>query len=217
MATSCLPSDASAPLVEEVFASEGAPLEGMEEDGEEVFASDSKPSNTFDAVLAELEVLMMDEGLNERIDAFTRKSCGEFSDDEENKLVYTTLFTQYTAMVESYIEERLGASVASFEMASFCTTLAERAKSDEGLLNQPALEALVSYSDFDAFKALMLSARAGMSVEAEGGLMCVSGDRLGLTGVGGDAAAAQEGGDVGTLAPQLDDALQISPAAKKPS
>ena len=56
---------------------------------------------------------MMDEDLNSRVEAFTRKHCDQFEDSEENKLVYTTLFNEYTALIEGYIEERLGASVPS--------------------------------------------------------------------------------------------------------
>ena len=65
----------------------------------------------------------------------------------------------YTSMVEAYIEQQLGASVASFDMQSFCATLSERVASDESLLDHPALEMLFAYSDFEAFKALMLSTR----------------------------------------------------------
>ena len=173
----------------ETFAADGAPL--LSEDGtceeEEILADDGRKgtADAFAAALAELEVLMMDEGLTARVDAFTREHCGEFEPGDENKLAYTTLFTQYTQMVEAYIEQQIGASVASFDMAAFCATLAERAKSDESLLDHPALEMLFAYSDFEAFKALMLATREGANVEAEGGLLCVSGDKLGLAGSSG--------------------------------
>ena len=98
-----------------------------EENVDEVFASAGESADTFDQVLSELETLMMDEELNAKMDAFTSEHCHEFDDGDENKLVYTSLFQQYTTLVETYIEERLGASVASFDMASFCTQLQERA------------------------------------------------------------------------------------------
>lgn len=208
--------------MEEVFASDGPPL-GDDEDlldggDEEVFASDSNAaaSDSFDDVLAELEVLMMDESLNDHLDEFQRANCGVFERDDENKLEYTTIFNQYTAMVEAFLEERLGASVASFDMGSFCAQLTERAQKDPELLDQPALESLFAYSDFDAFKEMMLSAKEGLSIEADSGLMLVAGEKLGLSGVGGgDAdggADVGEGGDedVGTLAPELDNALMIT-------
>ena len=153
--------DSSAAADGETFAADGAPL--LSEDAceeEEILADDgqSAKADPFQAVLGELEVLMMDEGLNAQVDAFTKEHCGQFEPGDENKLEYTTLFNQYTQMVEAYIEQQLGASVASFDMAGFCATLSERAKSDESLLDHPALEMLFAYSDFEAFKALMLLA-----------------------------------------------------------
>ena len=180
-------------------------------------------TDPFDAILIELEVLMMDEALNEQIDEFTRKHSSIFDAGDENKLEYTQLFTDYTAMVETFIENRLGASLASFDMASFCQTLQEKAKHDEGLLDHPALEMLSAYSDFGAFKELMLSARAGADAEAAGGLMCVSGDRLGLTGAGGSVSGAElaeqeaeDGtGSVGLMVPELDGLLSIAAIQSK--
>ena len=209
---------------DETFMADGAPLcseEGLED--EEVLAEDNKAVDEFEAILGELEVLMMDEALNERIDEFTRKHCDVFVVGDENKLEYTQLFSEYTSMIETFIENQLGASLASFDMASFCQTLQEKAKSDEGLLDHPALEMLSAYSDFNAFKELMLSARAGADAEALGGLMCVSGDKLGLSGVGGTmsgSALAEEEADDGTGeagfdAPDLDGLLSIAPVKGK--
>lgn len=202
---------------EETFKADGAPLMDEEEQEDEVFAEGGAGAqDPFDAILGELEVLMMDERLNEQIDDFTRKHCESFEAGDENKLEYTQLFNEYTSMVEAYIEKQLGASLASFDMASFCTTLQEKAKQDEELLDHPALEMLSAYSDFSAFKELMLSAKAGQSVEAAGGLMCVSGDKLGLTGIGGmgmgdGAMLAEEADDeTGDFAPDLDNALCIN-------
>jgi len=199
------------------FAADGPKLCSDEQADEEVLASaDSSSVDPFDAVLGELEVLMMDEDLNARIDDFTRRNCEVFSDTDENKLEYTALFNEYTSMVEKYIEERLGASVAEFDMVSFCNTLSERTKSDESLLDHPALEMLTAYSDFEAFKVLMVSARAGQAIEAEGGVLCVSGGKLELDCSGGAGVAMEEEGVAGDglLQPNLDDALCIS-AVKK--
>ena len=207
----------------ETFAVDGDAL--LSEDGEmvEEIISDSsgKAQDPFDMALSELEVLMMDEGLNARVDAFTKQHCGEFEPGDENKLVYTELFTKYTQLVEEYIEQQLGASVASFDMAGFCATLAERAKGDEDLLDHPALEMLFAYSDFDAFKQLMLATKEGSAVEAESGAMCVSGEMLGLSGVGAMTGEAlpkfddeeEEGEDLG--APDLGGLLSISGVKSK--
>ena len=182
----------------ETFASDGAPLL-EEEDGEEMIMDDggsASKADAFTVALGELEVLMMDEGLTSRVDAFTSEHCGIFEAGDENKLEYTTLFAEYTSMVEAYIEQQLGASVASFDMQSFCATLSERVASDESLLDHPALEMLFAYSDFEAFKALMLSTREGSAIEAAGGMLCVSGDKL-------DVIASPSGGS--QMLPGMDD------------
>jgi ADP-ribosylation factor 2-binding protein len=122
---------------------------------DEVIATDdgSSTKDAFSLILQELEVMLMDEAFNERVDAFAEEHCHEFEDSDENKLIYTALFNDYSAMVETFIEERLGASVQSFDMAGFCATLAERAKANDGDL-PPPLEMLHSMTDFDAFKEL---------------------------------------------------------------
>lgn len=213
----------------ETFAADGAPL--LSEDAvDEDIISDTGDSakDPFDVAMAELEVLMMDEGLNASVDAFTKEHCGEFEAGEENKLVYTELFNSYTQMVEEYIEKKIGASVASFDMAGFCVMLQQRAQADEALLDHPALEMLFAYSDYEAFKQLMLATKEGSAVEAESGAMCVSGEMLGLSGVGAGGGGGllapppgevlpgmEDDDDEGDAAPNLNDALTIS--AVKPS
>ena len=203
----------------ETFAADGPAL--MSEDAcddEEILADDQgQASDPFESALSELEVLMMDEGLNARVEAFTRAHCGEFEPGDENKLEYTARFAEYTSMVEQYIERQIGASVASFDMASFCATLAERARTDEALLDHPALEMLFAYSDFEAFKSLMLATREGANIEASGGLLCVSGDKLGTMDVAFPDAEADGDDDetTGEFADGLNDALCISAVKSK--
>ena len=186
-------------------AIDGPALVSNEDGDEEIFASDDSgaPKDQYTLILEELEVLMMDEGLNARVDDFTTKHCHEFDDSDENKLCYTSLFAEYTALIEAYIEERLGASVKEFDMAGFCATLAERAKGCDEL--PPSLEMLHSMADFDAFKQLMLSTKLGLEAEAAGGELCVSGGALSM-----DAAGA------GLGLPGLDDDADDADAVEMP-
>jgi len=180
-------------------------ISGENEAPEEVFASDSgSAADPFMLILQELEVMLMDEEFNSRVDAFAEEHCDDFEPGEENKLVYTTRFNEYSAMVEAFIEERLGASIQSFDMAGFCDTLAKRAKESDGGLPGP-LEMLHSMTDFDAFKELMLSAKEGKAVEAAGGSLDVCGEKLDLAASGN----ALEDAD-GEVRPELDGALSIS-------
>lgn len=112
-------------------------------------------------ILAELENMMMEEDFNAKVDTFTMQHCGQFDEGEENKLVYTSLFSEYTKMLEAYIEERLGATLKGFDMQAFCATLSARSDKEELPL---ALEMLSAYGDFEAFKAMMVSCKLGASL-----------------------------------------------------
>jgi len=214
MAGSAALDEASVDMADETFAADGKPLASEEgNDEEEIIdqGGSKSASDPFELALAELEVLMMDESLNDSVDAFTKEHCKIFEHGDENKLEYTTLFTKYTTMIEENIEQKLGASLSAFDMASFCTTLQERVKADESLMDHPALEMLFAYTDFDAFKTLMLSTKDGASVEADGGALFVGGEQLGLAGAGSAGLPGFEDGyDVGVGGETLATDLSIS-------
>ena len=67
-----------------------------------------------------------------QVDRFTEENCDQFDDSEENKLVYTSLFSEYTKLIEAHIEEHLGAALKSFDMQSFSKSLAERSDAKVG-------------------------------------------------------------------------------------
>lgn len=129
--------------------------------GEEIVASSGEQGDQTSQILAELENMMMDEVFNAEVDSFTQAHCEQFDEGEENKLVYTTLFTQYTKMVEEYIERHLGAALQGFDMQAFCATLSARSDNEELPL---ALEMLSAFGDFEAFKAMMVSCKRGASL-----------------------------------------------------
>jgi len=143
----------------------GQDEEGDDDDlliGDEVIAaSDASGSDEFSLILAELETMMMDEAFNSKVDEFTETHCDQFDEGEENKLEYTSLFSEYTKLVEAHIEEHLGAALKSFDMQAFCASLTERSDAKELPL---ALEMLSAYGDFEAFKAMMLSCKVGRSL-----------------------------------------------------
>lgn len=53
-------------------------------------------------------------------------SAPPLQDNDENKLIYTDLFSKYTEMVEAVIEARLKAAVPGFDMMDFMQMLDER-------------------------------------------------------------------------------------------
>mmetsp|Transcript_46694 Transcript_46694/g.101458 ORF Transcript_46694/g.101458 Transcript_46694/m.101458 type:complete len:197 (+) Transcript_46694:127-717(+) len=143
-------------------------------EAEEVYASSDAAggnANSFEAIMFELEQVMMDESFNAKISAFMTEHCNEFEDTEENKLAYTKLFEEYVGILETYIETRLGAAVPNFDMQAFCAELLKR--KDELTLD---LDTLGAFGDFEAFKAMMLACKAGKACETQGGgPLCVVG------------------------------------------
>lgn len=56
-------------------------------------------------------------------DEFLDKNYELFTEDEENRIGYTDIFNEYTAIIERFILERLKASVCDEEMDRFMTEL----------------------------------------------------------------------------------------------
>eukprot|EP00966_Prymnesium_polylepis_P290486 6710032-Prymnesium_polylepis.1 len=136
--------------------------DGDEDSGEEVtLASGGESGDQTAQILAELENMMMEEDFNAKVDSFTQQHCDQFDEGEENKLIYTSLFTEYTKMLEAYIEARLGATLQGFDMQAFCASLAARSDKEELPL---ALEMLSAYGDFESFKAMMVSCKLGATL-----------------------------------------------------
>ncbi|GMH59268.1 hypothetical protein TrRE_jg2560 [Triparma retinervis] len=114
----------------------------------------------FDTIVGALENVLMDEDFNDMQSSFCFKHCGVFEDTEESKLVYTSLFSEYTELIEGYIIERLTSEVPSFTMDAFGSMLGER--QDE--ITGDVFDMLMSFTDFSEFKDLMLSYKS----QAEG-------------------------------------------------
>ena len=97
-------------------------------------------------------------------------------------------------------------------MASFCAKLAERSKADDEL--PLPLEMLAAHSDFEAFKAMMLSVKAGRAAESQSGPLCVSG-----AGVPLHADEQEDGEEMPDLCLSISSAASpgASPAKPPPS
>mmetsp|Transcript_5536 Transcript_5536/g.16828 ORF Transcript_5536/g.16828 Transcript_5536/m.16828 type:complete len:145 (-) Transcript_5536:1158-1592(-) len=142
----------------------------------------------------------MDADFEEEREAFCRRHCGEFEDTEENKLVYTDIFSRYTALVERCIEAKLTASVPGFSMGEFMAMLDSR--KDE--LVMEVFDLLLTMGDFQSFKEMMVDYRNEAAREAGGGGLRIDVSAVRLH------AEDQEDGD---LRSDLDTALMISPAS----
>jgi ADP-ribosylation factor-like protein 2-binding protein len=54
-----------------------------------------------------IEEILIEETFINTQNSFCVKHCDKFDDTEENKIVYTTLFEEYTELMESMLNTRL--------------------------------------------------------------------------------------------------------------
>lgn len=87
---------------------------------------------------------------------FFNENCMHFEATEENKLIYMDIFKKYQVTIETYITQRLQEEISGFDMEKFLKSVAER--KDE--IDEQIMDLLLSFSDFESFKEMMLFARA---------------------------------------------------------
>ena len=116
----------------------------------------SSKDKQFDAVIGHIEDIVVSEGFQEMQTKFMNNHCNEFDDSEENKLSYTTIFNDYAAMFEKFIEGELQKRMTGFSMKDFMKQLLKRPKE----ISEELLEMLSSFTDFLVFKELMIDHRA---------------------------------------------------------
>jgi len=136
-----------------------------EEFDEEVFACNngqeiSMDDLKFDETIGKLEELLMDDsdsGINQVIHSFCMKHCDVFDEFlDENKLCYTDIFNEYTSVIESFINDYLSVNVTNFDMTDFLEQISLRSEE----VNQDLYDILMSFTDFDEFKSLMIHAKS---------------------------------------------------------
>lgn len=87
--------------------------------GEETFHSSSPIDQAFDQIIGELEDVLMDERFIDLCRNFFEKYYNLFTRDDENKLVYTTIFKEYVQLIESFLDSRLKSRLSWFQMDEF--------------------------------------------------------------------------------------------------
>jgi ADP-ribosylation factor-like protein 2-binding protein len=98
----------------------------------------------------------MDESFEKMQRIFSNDNCMQFEATEENKLVYMTIFKQYVDTTEQYITDKLNEAIQGFSMERFMGQL--KTRKDE--IDEPLMDLLLSLSEFESFKEMMLFARA---------------------------------------------------------
>ena len=123
----------------------------------------SEEDDRFDYVVGRLEEALMSEEFSQLRHAFVSQFSGVFTDAEENQLVYMEVFTAYTRAIEDFIQHAL----SDVDLDEFSQQLLARPEEIDG----PLAETLLSFSDFQVLKEMMVDANRPQS-------LCVNGELL---------------------------------------
>ena len=135
------------------------------------FHESSKPASKdfkFDSIIGEMENLLMDRQFIDLQQSFFSENCKYFSNDDENKLVYTDVFNKYVSLIESFIASKLVLKLEWFDMPEFLNMLKDQ-KMEE--LEGDVFDVLLSLGDFQCFKDTILAFKSeleGKSIDLDG-------------------------------------------------
>ena len=116
----------------------------------------NEEDDRFDEVVGQLQEILIDPKFSKLQKQFCEKYCMQFEPTEENKLIYMTIFKDYTDQIENHITKKLEETVEGFSMETFLEQLQTR--KDE--IDEPLMDLLLSFSEFESFKEMMLFFRA---------------------------------------------------------
>ncbi len=122
-----------------------------------VVAQSTNPEDSkFDQIVGAIEEIIMEEKFQDAQDQFMNANYKHFEDNDENKLIYTTVHNEYINLIEKCLETELKRKVANFSMDEFMKNLMSRREELDGEI----FELLLSFEDFMEFKQLMLNFKA---------------------------------------------------------
>jgi len=117
-----------------------------------------------------LDEVVQDERFMSFQKEFLGNHCHKFEETDENALEWTELHMEYEQAIEGHLEAELAEKVPGFSMAQLQEELPAyiEAQRDAEEGHAATLDLLVSFGDYEAFKALMLEAkRETMAGETE--------------------------------------------------
>lgn len=132
----------------------GDPMEGYEE--EEIISrdeGDNTEETQFDTMVGILQDILIDPQFVEMQSTFCEAHCESFEDATENKLIYTSVFNQYSTMIENFLERRLSERIEHFSMDELVRLMQE----NEDEIPGDIIDMLSSCLEFEEFKSFMLS------------------------------------------------------------
>ena len=116
----------------------------------------TRSDKKFDVTVGHIEDIIMEDTFQELQNDFMEKHYHHFEDIEENKLIYTDIFTQYTNLIEKHLEECLKQRMPDFSMEDFMKSLQSR----KDQIGGDIFDILLSFSDFLMFKQMFLDYKA---------------------------------------------------------
>uniref|UniRef100_A0A3B4CDR3 ADP-ribosylation factor-like protein 2-binding protein n=1 Tax=Pygocentrus nattereri TaxID=42514 RepID=A0A3B4CDR3_PYGNA len=132
-------------------------VEMQDLDEEEFAVSRSSDADAvFDAVIGNIEEIIMEDAFQSLQQSFMEKYYLEFDDSEENKLSYTPIFNEYVELLEKYLEQQLMERIPGFNMNDFTHSLNQHKDEVSGDI----FDMLLTFTDFMAFKEMFLDYRA---------------------------------------------------------
>lgn len=118
-------------------------------------------------VVSLLDGLLREEEFKVQLDNFCVGHCGTFEEAEENKFAYTPIFQEFQGMVEQYLEGRLVAE--GVDLPAFMEQLPEYMNLPNAHYATGAIfDVLLAFTDFAAFKDLMLQRKKTLMVGQAG-------------------------------------------------
>ncbi|ORX58541.1 ADP-ribosylation factor-like protein 2-binding protein-like protein [Piromyces finnis] len=114
----------------------------------------SSKDEKFDTTIGAIEDIILDDEFTTLQEKFFKENCEEFEDTEENKLIYTEIFNDYTEKIEQYLEKKLKEKFSWFDMTEFLMMLNQR---DEEDMFGDVFDILTSLGDFNSFKEMIIA------------------------------------------------------------
>lgn len=149
----------------------------QEDDVDVVDLGGNGRDDAFDRIVGCIEDIVVGNEFQDLHLSLLEQNCHHFDTDEdgecENKLVYTTVFQEYTSAMEHLIESELERQIPGFDIRDFLAQLTERREDLEG----DVFEMLFTLTDFLAFKDLFVAFRSMIESGVDAGLeetMCVT-------------------------------------------
>lgn len=112
----------------------------------------SKEDEIFDKFVEQLQEIVIEDAFDQMQSEFMEKYYKQFEDKSENKLVYTDIFKKYTQVTEGYLESNLKKRLPQYKIEEFYKML----KSRKHKIDDQLLDTLLSLTDFQQFKEMML-------------------------------------------------------------